>query len=159
VKESTLAAKISDVPAEHQRHARLVDVELLDSLTPAELRHRAAYAARLADDAKQAAIPEHSKYLNQRARAVMRSKAALDFLQRDKELSQMVADAPRTISHDGQGNAQSVAGAYGEMRRHHRDQNSYPPGLLEALDQPLLGKTVADSQLRDVVGAIIAGTA
>jgi len=81
-------ANISDVKPEHQRHARQVDQETLGRLSAAELRHRAAYAAQLHEAASQAQA-EHARYLTARARTVMRSKPALQFIERDKELGQL----------------------------------------------------------------------
>ena len=152
-------AKISDVPSEYRQHARIVGADLLEQLSPAELKLRCQHAQDLADAAARSAIGEHSRFLNARKRAVLRSKPALDFIERDRELGHLAADAPRTISYDDRGKAISVAGAYEEVRRAHRDQNSYPPGLLAALDQAILGKKPGDPKLAEVTEAILAEAA
>jgi len=65
-------------------------------------------------------------------------------------------EASRQIQWGGDGKAHSIAGSYDDLRRQHRDANSYAPGLLDAIDQRLTGHSVADPELAELVDAVVA---
>jgi|ERR1035438_309364 hypothetical protein len=99
-----------------------------------------------------AAPAEHSRYLTARAAKVARSMPVRQFVERRRELKQKANAAPSTIEW-ADGKATSVAGSYRAMASALEAENAYQPGLVEAVEERLLGKVCLDQALSATVEA------
>jgi hypothetical protein len=100
-----------------------------------------------------AAPAEHSRYLTATAAKVARSMPVRDFVERRRELRQKANAASSTVEWDN-GKATSVAGSFRAMVSALEAGNAYEPGLVEAVENRLLGKVCLDPALSPVVEAV-----
>jgi hypothetical protein len=126
-------AKLTDLndPKHRKLAGQFVDDKLLARLSPAELRHRVAHAARLRADALASPERDHAAALFEQSRKVLRSDPVAEYIHEHKRLSDAQRKAPmhlQSIYHA------AVAG--------HRERNQYAPHLVAACNQILLGRPV-----------------
>jgi hypothetical protein len=131
-------AIVNDVPAEHLQHVKHIPAQILARLSRAEVRLRCAEMERFHRDAAKAPA-EHARFLAACARQAGRSEPVADYVERQAELSRLERSADSTLQRLPDGSWGSLAGVYRQMRRKHRDDNRYPPGLDGDVDAAMLG--------------------
>jgi hypothetical protein len=122
-------AKASDVAADLRRFADMIPADILARLSRVELRARCEYAAeqyKTADTAQ----PEHARYLVAHARKALRAMPVLEFISEQRRLKE---------HRGGAGDYMRQSICFHRIREH-KEANVYPPGLVAAVDDALLGK-------------------
>lgn len=138
-------AKANDLPAGQRGYAKRIPADLLNKLTPEELRLRAREAARIEADADITSDPEGKAGLNALARSYLTAMPIKDYLADKARLTQGALSAPSL----------DIKYAYNQSLAALNENNRYPHDLLIAAEKRSMGEEVPDSYGVEDIDAIM----
>jgi hypothetical protein len=134
-------AHVNDAPALHRKHAAKVPADVLDRLTAGELRARCRHAHSYEEKAGSEGDPAQFRYLRMHQRKILAALPAVEVIHEAQRLNEVAADSPAQLRCDEAGNNYSIRGAVMEKRRRLLEENPLPPGLHDAIERAMLGRS------------------
>lgn len=138
-------ASALDLPARHRHYAKRIPDGLTASLSPAELRHRVAYAAEIEDTADAARNREVFSVAMGKAGKILRSEPVWHHIQTQRKLSDLAGSTGGGVRMDVM-----------RGRSEHASAHEYPPGLKEAVEGHYDGRANHYPHLAGIAAEIVA---
>jgi len=136
-------ARISDVKREHRQLAMRIPGDIRQRMPAEELRHRLKHVERIQENAPHGRA---GTALRHRANRMLRAIPLREYLERKRQLNELIGDAP--------GGIDSPAEEYRALSARLDEDNVYPESLKTAADRRLTGASVPypDADLDAILG-------
>jgi len=139
-------ATVNDVPADLQHLATKVPEDVLKRLSSAELNARCRWARKYAERGDNDSVPEYKSYVRAQVKRILEAKPVAEHLSEVARLHGLLQS----------NNPPSVTDALKEKYlKEMRTAAHYPDGLVNAVDQALLGRATGIPELDNIAQACL----